>query len=387
MNTRDFKTKTLFIARKNIAAEQVWPTAIDIGYSAVKGMSPNKVFAFPSYAREIDLGSIIGSPNPTDILYRGEDGKTWCIGEKANSMINDIETGDSEEILYGRNRYFQPMFRVIAQAALGISLMENEYGKADGLPYLLQTGLPTEYLETDSDDLKDALYGRHVFSLKIGAASWKDFNLNLERKNIEVMEQPKGSMFGASIKNNGSPVADARNYLSKNTLVCDPGFDTFDVFSVRAGNTEFKLTFDDLGMKEIFLRTVRDIYDRYKIKIQIHALQKYLAEGKFIKFDKRTMQRTKIPFDEILARHTKEVCLEALDRIKPIFNYFMDVDYFLVTGGTGAAWKGFIIDYFKDMEGLKVISGNQNDSDLSNIFSNVRGYYLFLVSNLRRKQA
>ena len=99
------------------------------------------------------------------------------------------------------------------------------------------------------------------------------------------------------------------------------------------------------------------------------------------------MQRTKIPFDEILARHTKEVCLEALDRIKPIFNYFMDVDYFLVTGGTGAAWKGFIIDYFKDMEGLKVISGNQNDSDLSNIFSNVRGYYLFLVSNLRRKQA
>ena len=54
INTSDFKTKTEIIDRKNLSFSSAWPVAIDIGYSAVKGFSPNKAFRFPSYARLVE---------------------------------------------------------------------------------------------------------------------------------------------------------------------------------------------------------------------------------------------------------------------------------------------------------------------------------------------
>lgn len=383
METKPFKTRTSFLDRKNPAIENAWPEAIDIGYSSVKGMCGNKIFTYPSYAREISMKEIVSSPTFSDILYRGEEGD-WCIGEKANAMIKDSDTNDSVETLYGRNRYFQPMFQVIARTALGISILGNRFGNyQEDLPIILQTGLPPDYVETDSDDLKDALCGEHHFSMRLGFADWLDFDFRLERDNIRIMDQPTGSMFGAAMRNDLSLAKDAHLYMAKNTIIFDPGFSTLDVFSIRGGIIEFKQTFNDLGMKEVFSRTIKEIHHRYGITLKIHALQKYLDSGEVIKFDKKTMQRTKIPFDSILCEMTNEVCLDALNRIKPLFNYFADYDYFIVTGGTGAAWHRMIKEYFSQMEGLVVLSANQNDTSLSNIYSNVRGYYLYLLSSLK----
>jgi plasmid segregation protein ParM len=60
-----------------------------------------------------------------------------------------------------------------------------------------------------------------------------------------------------------------------------------------------------------------------------------------------------------------------------------DHDYLVVTGGTGAAWNAYIKDYYKGLSNLTIIAGNQNDN-IPYIFSNVRGYYMYLVSKLKR---
>ena len=69
-----------------------------------------------------------------------------------------------------------------------------------------------------------------------------------------------------------------------------------------------------------------------------------------------------------------------------IYNNLIDYDYLVITGGTGDAWRNIITEYYSGMESLKIIIGNQNDM-LPTIFSNVRGYYLYIVNKMKRQVA
>ena len=63
----------------------------------------------------------------------------------------------------------------------------------------------------------------------------------------------------------------------------------------------------------------------------------------------------------------------------------LDMDYLVVTGGTGEAWWHMIKDEFKGLKSLTVLSGNEN-SDLPFTFSNVRGYYFYLYRTVKKKK-
>lgn len=60
-------------------------------------------------------------------------------------------------------------------------------------------------------------------------------------------------------------------------------------------------------------------------------------------------------------------------------------DYLVLTGGTGAAWEPYIREYFKDMDRLSIVMGNENCPDTDVIFCNVRGYYMYLINSIRRR--
>ena len=67
-----------------------------------------------------------------------------------------------------------------------------------------------------------------------------------------------------------------------------------------------------------------------------------------------------------------------------------EFNYFVITGGTSAAWADTIRQTLSGIEGLVVIDGNQNDKSLSFDYSNARGYYMYLyekVSRSLRQQA
>ena len=383
VHTQNYSTKTNFIARKNVMPDGMWGIALDIGYSGVKGMSPNMVYCFPSYARKLGNQAMLswGETNPNDILYKDEDGIIWNVGQSAQAMIKSDDANESLQSLFGRNRYFSPMFKVLARTGLGIGMIANEFGNPNGKTLALQTGLPPAYLKSDVRYLKEVFSGHHQFELKVGSGQWQKFSFDLDNDNIRVIAQPMGSLISASLDNNTVLTPEAHKYLAQNVLVFDAGFGTLDIYSVRNRRVESCESYDDIGMKAVLSQTADLIFKKHNVEIPVHAMQKCLQDG-FVKvLDRRLMEATNEDFSEELEIATKNVCHEALERIKQTYNYLIDYDYLLITGGTGAAWQELITEHFSKIEGLKIITGNQNDN-LSHIFSNVRGYYLYQVGKL-----
>lgn len=384
VQTQDFCTKTAFIPRKNAATGDFWGVALDIGYSAVKGMSPNHVFCFPSFARKASGQTVsIGEASPHDIQYRDESGAVWNVGTTAQNQVSSTDSNDSLQSLYGRNRYFSPMFLVLARVGLGLGLLTNEHGAPDGKTLVLQTGLPPAYLRADAMYLKEVLAGQHRFELRIGNGPWQAFDFELPEKNIRVMAQPMGSFFSAVLGSDASQLPIAKTLFNSNVLIFDAGFGTVDIYSVRNRQIESSQSFDDCGMKAVLAETSAELYARYRVEAPVHTMQKPLREGTVKYMDRRAKASKAVEFADILEQASEKVCRTALERMESMYDALLDYDYLLITGGTGAAWQDIITDNFSGMETLKIITGSQNDT-LSHVFSNVRGYYLYQAGSLQR---
>lgn len=386
IQTNDFKTKTMCINRKNPTAGNYWGIALDIGYSGVKGFSPNKVFCFPSYARKTPQQMLsLGTLDENNIQYRdGVTGDIWLVGASAIDIMETNDTKDSVNSLFGRNRYFSDMFLVIARVGMALGMLKNDFGSSDGKDIVVQTGLPPAYLKSDTPLIKEALAGNHEFSVKVGNARWVNYKFTLSENNIKVMPQPMGTLISISSNMDTTNVPEASDYFSKRLLIFDPGFGTLDVFNITKGYVSSSPdTFDDLGMKRVIQETSDKIFERYHTEIPVLAMQKYLGEGYIRCFDRKKHCTKNEPFADILEEESKRICMEALARIDNTYNSFIDHDYFVVTGGTGEAWYPTIKEYFKDMNSLTIVAGNQNDN-LPFIFSNVRGYYIYLLKQLQK---
>jgi plasmid segregation protein ParM len=384
MKTIDFKTKTEFIDRPSPCPDGNYVLGLDIGYSAVKGMSPNKIFCFPAYARKLSANATnLKADEPTDIYYRDESGE-WAVGSLAYNEVNANEVMDSETELYGRNRYFSQMFQVISRTGIAIGLMENSYGNSMGKKLSVQTGLPPKY-ENDEEVLKEVLSGTHTFEIKVGLGKWKKFSYSLSTDDIYIMPQPLGALISSSISKEGRQLPIIREYFSKNLIILDPGFGTMDDYSVHKGRVSNYETFPDLAMREVFRRTCADIKSVFGVEVTVPDLQNHLDSGEVKKITRVPFSSKKFSFAEILEKAKKDVCLDMLEKMKSVHNYFADIDYIIVTGGTYDAWKDIILDTFKDMDDLKIIPANINDESLTNVFSNVRGYYYQRCGILRKK--
>lgn len=185
MNTKDFKTRSETIHRAAPCPANHWIIGLDIGYSAIKGMSPNKIYSVPAYARKIPADRVrLNEPSETDIYYKAENGDIWVVGSLAYNELSASDVIDSEQELFGRKRYYSDMFRVISDTGIAIGLMGNDKGNSKGKKLTIQTGLPPKYLKADQNDLKEVLSGHHHFSLRIGRAPWQQFDFVVDSKDI-----------------------------------------------------------------------------------------------------------------------------------------------------------------------------------------------------------
>jgi len=387
VNTSSFKTKTISIERKNEGVKDSWIIALDIGYSAIKGFSPNSAYCIPSYASKINAPLLaLGKAGVHDMMYRdNQTGEIWNVGSSAQESVSIADSKDSVTALYGRNRYFSPMFLVLARVGLGVGMIENRFGSPNGKNLVVQTGLPPAYMKTDTPIIKEALSGPHDFDLKIGDNAWQNFTFYLPEENVKVMAQPMGTLLSISTDQYGKQIPEAAKYFKSHMLIFDPGFGTFDTFDIHNRMIDSYETFDDLGMKRVLQETSSEIFKKYDTEIPVPAMQKYLQSGEFIKTNRKEMTTAKISFADILDSASTKVCMEALERTKSIYNNLFDHNYLVVTGGTGAAWYEKIKEHFAGMETLKIIPGNQNDT-LPYIFSNVRGYYMYQLGKLRQAE-
>jgi len=379
----NFCVSTVLAEHKSVAVPEIKVNAIDIGYSAVKCFTASNHACFPAFARKVDAASIIGDPNPDDILYRDESG-TWVVGASALRDIRLSDTNDSEATLYARQRYDSDMFRVIYRVGMGLCLLD-EKGIASGgrRPIFLQTGLPPAYIKSDRRDLTEALSGTHLYAMKFGRKQWKEFLFELPENNIDIMPQPMGSLFSAAISNECKPIQGAADYFKSSILGFDPGFGTADTFEIRGGAIKSFESFDNLGMKIVYKRLADRIHRAYGEFVPTHAIQKVLLDGFVQVFDKKKMATVNQPVTDLLEQCSREVCEEALNMLKTTYNYLREFKYLLITGGTGEAWKGYITEHFSGMRNLHIVMGNQNDPALPQIFSNARGYYLKRVGTMK----
>ena len=386
-DTKKFKTRTLFLDRSNGSVDGVFLTAIDVGFSGVKVFSQNFVGVFPSFAKRLD-GELVGTPAPEDIIYKDlATGKKWLVGEAAQNDVAQDDTTISEKVISGRQRYDDPMFLVLVRTGLGLGFGKAEYGEPAGKPVYVQTGLPPKYMEdmkNDTHKLISAIAGHHRFTLQVGQAPERTFDFTVLKENVDVMPQPKGTLFSVAMNSMHRFIPESPEYFKKNVLVIDVGYVTLDIFPIRNSRAVEEQTIEDLSMKEVLKRTIEKIKEVYDTNISLVGFQKCLGDGYFKLYDKFSAKNQ--PFGELLEASNREVCDEALERIGGLFHLY-EYPYIVVTGGAGAAWNGMIREKFKGLEGLTIINGNQNDERIAFLFANVGGYFMFLYNRVSAKEA
>lgn len=400
VKTQDYRTKTMFINHKNPCFNGAWGVAVDIGYSGTKIFSPDCVACFPSFATPVN-GSLISlfAPDEATILYRdGESGAVWRVGKTAQENISIQDVDQNSTSIYGRQWYYSPMYLVIARTALGIACRGNGDGGPGDRKIYLQTGLPNQYLETETADLLGVLTGTHIFDIKVGASDWKHFEIELNSSNIGVMSQPLGTLLSISTENSGAHTPDHAKYGTLPMVIFDPGFGTMDCFSLR-GNEIKKddiSTTTEFTMRKVLEEASNKIYKEYQVRIPVPAMQKYLDLGFITKFDRKQRKGTNVDFGNILEEATRHIASLAIDKLCELYNNFLEYNYLVVTGGTGEAWYPYFVEAFEGMPNLTLVPGNKGTegfmddgnggkAPLPFFFSNVRGYYFYLQSKLARE--
>lgn len=384
INTSEYRTQTIFaeknngvVVRKN--GQTAFPTGIDIGYGGVKLYSPNLCAVFPSYARQIDISSFLEDFSTDDILYTDLDsGATWLVGRCAQNGLSLSDTSDTIEALCGRNRYYSPMFKVLVETALGIALMDttnNHYQLAEGDAPYVSTGLPCQYIDADKPFLVDVMSGEHNFKIQIGQTTPRTYHLNIPKDHIFVMKQPMGAYISAATNTNW--VQEKNRFTKSGVLIFDPGFKTLDTFSIKGGEIDSKESWQDLGMSRILTEVSKKILDDFGMSIPASHMQKYLETGEFGCLDRKTRNSAMVNFGYILEAKSKDICEIAVNKAFDVYNGFIDYNYLIISGGTGAAWKDWIKEMLGGLGTLTIIAEDTPDG-MPMYFQNARGYFSFM---------
>ena len=371
MNLKDFNVEQEVIACKN-PIRLNWNVAIDIGFSSVKGMSPNKRFCFPSFVKKIE-GNLTAI-DENDIYYRDEDG-IFLIGDRAQNLVRTDDTNDTESF-FSRNRYFTKEFLILARTAVAIALMDNaERKKLPQVRLFVQTGLPAAYLKEDARKIKGTFTRAGSYSVRMGNGPWMKFENSLKVSDVAVMSQPAGTLNSIMIDDYGQYHESKKKLLSQNILIADVGFGTFDPYGLVNREIVLQESINNLGMKTVLETASKYIYEEHGTDIRIPQMRKYMKDGYFKIVDIQNMTSKNVSLAPYIEKACAEVAKQAASKLYEMSKYFSDYDILVVTGGTGAAWFPYIKDAFSGIESLEILLGNDG-CGVPVHYANVRGYYM-----------
>ena len=389
INTKAFKTRSEIIEKKlpringNNQYKGKTIVALDIGYSGVKGASPNRVFTFPSYAKKTpkDL-DVVGKVRPSDIQLRNDKtGECWLVGQAAETMMDQVDIESTTDAsLYTRYRYDSEVFKVLAMTGMALGL----WGTGSGNDIYLQTGLPATYKDRDEGNIVSALCGDYAVSIKVGSGDWVPFQFTLDENHIDVMEQPQGTLC-ATAYDNGVVSQMGKDILRSNSIILDIGFGTEDIFSIRSGYKNAHQTYSDTGMRAVFEAVIKQLqadHKNYALETKIFELQRYMENGEVPYFDADEFQMHNLPFADILEEKNREICDKSIRRLMQDYGNLVGYNYLIVTGGTGESRFEQIKEMLSGLPTLQVLPGNLNTQDLAFSYSNVMGYYMLRHAKL-----
>lgn len=391
MQTSNFKTKSEVLDRKmprivgNNQHSGKTIIALDGGYSAVKGVSPERTFIFPSYAKRIPKEmETVGQVKSFDIQYRdNKTGEVWLVGQSAMALMDQDDLDSTTDAsIYTRYRYGSDIFKVIMSTGLAIGCI----GAGNNEIYL-QTGLPATYKERDTPKIKAALAGSYDISIKLGNKSWLQFEFELPEDHIFVMEQPLGTLCACTYGPEGV-TPQGKEILKSNALIFDIGFGTEDTFDIKAGYRNGKETYSDTSMKNVFEETLKELKKNYPdIDTKVFELQNYLEDGKIpvTDYDSFPIKTEMVEFADVLEKKNNELNEKSIKRLLLDTINLKGYQYLIVTGGTGECRFEQIKEMLGGIPTLKVLAGNMSYPELPFSFSNVLGYYAFRHAKLKKE--
>lgn len=378
MDTKKFRTRQE-INFKISPKGKHYIIGLDAGYSGMKVYYENGYFCFPSFIKQVSENSLT-VPAAEDILYRDlETGELYMVGKTAQQMVSSTDTNDTEEELFTRKRYSQRAFHILCHTAIAMAMKD----KKDNREVIIQTGLPTAYVDGDSESLKKALCKNVTFELKIGLGEWKKYQLGIKADCVYIMPQPAGSYYSTIIRSNGQYMPDAKDFLFGNVLVIDIGAGTGDIYGIKSRSIVSKESVNNIGMREVLKNTSKQILEELNEDIHLSALQQNLESGVVVYIDEDEMSTEEKSLSPYLEKASDEVFQKAMEKIKGVTNVFRDYKYIIIGGGTGEAWFEKIQKYLSKMKTLQIVASNRTDS-LPFIYSNARGYYLYRVTMDKR---
>jgi len=241
--------------------------SLDVGFGYTKTVTAAGVDVSPSVVGEwtpgaFRLGAALGdgrdARGPEAV---GLDGRAYVVGERALRVAHRRFVGLSREWMA------QPTFRVLALAALHRVLGES------GQAVTVVTGLPVEDVEPHGDTVRRQLEGPHELRLEPDARRW---TVTIER--VHVLPQPLGTVLAHCLDSRGH-VADPTG-LNVRARVLDVGFRTTDYFTLEGFEVlPARCLTRNTGMADLLLDLSREIYRRWGVEVDPHALDEATLRG------------------------------------------------------------------------------------------------------------
>lgn len=353
------------------------PLALDIGYGGVKIFSMNGMHSFPSILFRVKKDTTF-LDSETDIKYIDEDGNLWYIGDRAR---DSLETGsrqiDSDEF-YSEKRLDTDEYLILVRVAIYLGLCKPDFKfSLQGKRIRLCTGLPEEDVERDSAKLRKIIAGHHHFKISVGGRDFVKVNFDIEEDDIEILSQPQGTIYSMAFDMKGGiPREDL--IVDKNVLVLDGGMYTFDTYLSNRADQGISKTWEDFAMHEVHIK-VRDIIkEKTNRYINEFDIEKYMMDERnpsTIRYE----GKQRYYFGDDYIRTLKNMSNSLVKKLKRTYDDFNDVDTVIVAGGTGKAYYPYLEELVPVDEIMLAESDDPQLGKFDAVFSNVVGFFKFLV--------
>ena len=399
INISDYAAKTKFSFHNAdipiVNQKGIIPIGLDVGYSSTKVYSIFGRHIFPSFLIRLSDDFAI-TEKDTDILYKDEKGQIWAVGKTAHERILG-ETKIQTRKLYGRQRIDSPEFLVLLRVGIFFGLIKKDLGRTFLLEtkgnIKIRTGLPVDYFETDKEILENKIVGHHRYEVKVGKRNWVKVNLDIAEDDVSVIMQPFGTLWSLAASIQGDLVDN--DLLNKNVLIYDGGQHTTDTYFNQKGRGGINTTWTDISMVSIISKVREAVlkatgnqgdFREYSFDDIVSSSNEY-GSG-VIKYMKSDANKKDVQFYDMtndIIRCTEEVVEYAINELNIVYNYLLDFNTLICTGGVGKLFYPYFkrqYHYIDVMLAEKTDSNNEAEN-FDTVFANVVGYFKSLVFEIK----
>lgn len=328
--------------------------SIDPGFDTMKVVANGHTFKFPFNVVETDERKMNDYNLQDDfLLYKDEHGITSRVGQYARELIferkTDIAEGNQMETFYTEGRFTSGSFIVGIRTAIALAIRQEGFPSNFNGNIYLMIALPHACRDRFAPTVIGSAAGSHQFYLRAGTERERRYSFHIAEQNIFTVSQTIAAILGETSDDFGRIDREKFFYLSNGpTLVLDGGYYTMGVVELsKSGSVDDNKTESDTthAMRNVNMavaekvQAVRPDVQHYVIEYllkQNDGKLRYMADGKVAMLDLNLLR----------SEAMTNVCSDFIAHLNQKYNNLLDINYVLITGGTGANFYEQIKDYY-----------------------------------------